>query len=100
MKAISGTLDVDARYEGSISGAFQNLSKIKFKMWFITIHRFFTDSYTQWVNLDLDMSYDFKNIHVSHHLSSNALRSGQAKSKIYGIGTEEWYGGRGREQSL
>ena len=89
MKAISGTLDVDARYEGSISGAFKTSAKIKFKDVVYDHPQVFAQILTpKWVNLDLDMSYDFKDIHVSH-LSLQLPEIGvRVKGKIYGIGTE------------
>ena len=90
MKTISGTLDLDARYEGTISGAFKTSAKIKFKDVVYDHPQVFAYILTpKWVNLGIEVDYDLKEVKVpriSVELPEVGIR---AKGRIYGIGTSE-----------
>ncbi len=90
MKTISGTLDLNARYQGTISGTFKTSARIKFRDVVYDHPRVFAHVLTpKWLNIDLDVDYDLKEIKVTH-LSLELPTIGiKAKVKIYGIGTKE-----------
>ena len=90
MKTISGTLDLNARYQGTLSGAFKTSAKIKFKDVVYDHPQVFAHIFTpKGVNLDLDLDYDLKEIKV-HRISLELPEMRvKAKGKIYGIGTKE-----------
>ncbi|MGA2463906.1 MAG: AsmA-like C-terminal domain-containing protein [Thermodesulfobacteriota bacterium] len=90
MKTISGTLDLNAHYQGDLSGAFKTSAKIKFRDMVYDHPQVFAHILTpKWLNLDLDLDYDLKEIKV-HRISLELPEIGvKAKGKIYGLGTKE-----------
>jgi uncharacterized protein involved in outer membrane biogenesis len=90
MKTISGTLDLNAHYQGTLSGAFKTSAKIKFRDVIYDHPQVFAHVFTpKGVNLDLDLDYDLKEIKV-HRISLELPEMWvKAKGKIYGIGTKE-----------
>jgi uncharacterized protein involved in outer membrane biogenesis len=90
MKTISGTLDLNAHYQGTISGAFKTSAKIKFRDVVYDHPQVFAHILTpKWLNLDLDVDYDLKDIKVPRmSLELPEIRV-RVKGKIYGIGTKE-----------
>ncbi len=90
MKTISGTLDLNAHYQGAISRAFKTSAKIKFRDVVYDHPQVFAHILTpKWLNLDLDVDYDLKEIKVPR-LSLQLPEIGvKVNGKIYGIGTKE-----------
>ena len=90
MRTISGTLDLNAYYQGTLSGAFKTSGKIKFRDVVYDHPQVFADIFTpKGVNLDFDLDYDLKEIKV-HRISLELPEMWvKAKGKIYGIGTKE-----------
>ena len=90
IRTISGTFDLNAHYQGTFAGAFKTSAKIKFRDVVYDHPQVFAQLITpKWVNLDLDMDYDLKEINV-HRMSLELPEIGvKAKGKIYGIGTKE-----------
>ncbi len=90
MKTISGTLDLNAHYQGTISGMFKTSATIKFRDVVYDHPQVFADILTpKWLNINFDLDYDLKEIKVprlSVELPEIELK---AKGKIYGIGTKE-----------
>jgi uncharacterized protein YhdP len=90
MKKISGSLDLDGHYEGALAGTFQASAKMKFRDIVYDHPQVFATILTpKWINLDLDMDYDLKEIMV-HHMSLELPEiKVYGKGKVYGIGTKE-----------
>ena len=90
MKTISGTLDLNARYRGDFSGAFKTSAKIKFRNVVYDHPQVFSYILNpRWVNLDLDVEYDLKDIRVSRFSIELPEIWVKAKGRIYGIGSKE-----------
>ncbi len=90
MKTISGILDLNAHYQGILSGAFKTSAKIKFRDVVYEHPQVFAHTLSpKWLNLDLDVDYDLKEIKVPRlSLELPEIRV-RVKGKIYGIGTKE-----------
>jgi uncharacterized protein YhdP len=90
MKKISGSLDLDGHYEGTLAGKFKATAKMKFRDIVYDHPQVFASILTpKWINLNLNMGYDLKEIMV-HHMSLELPEvSIKAKGKVYGIGTKE-----------
>jgi uncharacterized protein involved in outer membrane biogenesis len=90
MKTISGTLDLNAHYQGDFSGAFKTSAKIKFRDVVYEHPQVFSYVLTpKWVNLDLDVDYDLKDIRVPRISVELPEIEVKGKGRIYGIGTKE-----------
>jgi uncharacterized protein YhdP len=90
MKTISGTLDLNGHYQGNPLGAFRASAKIKFRDVVYDHPQVFAHVLTpQWLNLDLNLDYDLKEIKI-HRISLDLPEiQVKVKGKIYGIGTKE-----------
>ncbi|MEW6374773.1 MAG: AsmA-like C-terminal domain-containing protein [Thermodesulfobacteriota bacterium] len=89
METISGLLDLKAHYQGDFSGAFKTSAKFKFKEVFFDYRKVF--SYIlkpKWVNIDLDMAYDLKDVTVPRISIEMPEIWIKAKGKISAIGSE------------
>ncbi len=90
MKAISGTLDLNAHYQGTISGTFKTSARIKLRDVVYDHPQVFAYILTpKWLNINLDVDYDSKEIKVTHLALELPKLGINAKGKIYGIGTKE-----------
>ncbi len=90
MKTISGTLDLKARYQGDFRGAFKTSARIKFKEVLFDYPKVFSYVMTpKWVNIDLDVNYDLKDIRVPRVFVEMPDIWVKAKGRIYAIGTKE-----------
>jgi uncharacterized protein YhdP len=89
METISGHLDLDAHYQGTLRGPFKASAKIKMKEFLFDYPKVFADPLRPaWMNLDLMVDYDLKNLRI-HQISIELPElSVTAKGKIYGIGSE------------
>ena len=62
---ISGILDLNGRYQGDFSGAFKASAKMKLRDVIFDYPQVFADILTpKWMNLDLDVDYDLKEIKI------------------------------------
>ena len=90
MKTISGTLDLNAHYQGTISGTFKTSARIKFRDVVYDHPQVFAHILTpKWLNIILDVDYDLKEIKVPRLSLELPEIEVKAKGKIYGIGTKE-----------
>jgi len=90
MNALSGILDLNGSYQGSLSKGFKASGKIKFKDLVYDHPRVFAFIHTpKWANLDLEITFDKKVFDVSRFLIELPDIWVKAKGKIYGIGTKE-----------
>jgi uncharacterized protein YhdP len=89
METISGNLDLNAHYQGTIRGPFKASAKIKVKEFLFDYPKVFaTTLRPAWMNMDLMVDYDLKNLRV-HQISIELPEvSVTARGKIYGIGSE------------
>jgi len=90
MKTISGILDLKAHYQGDFSGALKTSAKIKFRNLVYDHPQVF--SYVlnpKWVDLDLDVEYDLKDIRVSRLSIKLPEIWVKAKGRIYAVGSNE-----------
>jgi len=89
MRTISGTLDLNANYEGALAGAFKTSAKIKLRDVIYDHPQVFAQVLTpEWVNLDLDVDYDLKEIRVPRISLELPEISVKVKGRIHGIGTK------------
>lgn len=90
VKNLSGTLDLDAHYEGEARGAFKTSGKIKLSDVLFDHPQVFSYVLTpKWVNVGFDLRYDrqtFEALQFSVELPEIAVRG---KGKVYGIGTNQ-----------
>lgn len=90
VKALSGILDVDAKYDGEGTGALKTSGKIRVREVVYDHPQVFSYVLTpKWVNIDFDVNYDKKEFKVprfSVELPEIAIKG---KGRIYGIGTRE-----------
>jgi uncharacterized protein involved in outer membrane biogenesis len=90
MKTISGTLDLNAHYQGTISGTFKTSARIKFRDVVYDHPQVFAHILIpKWLNIILDVDYDLKEIKVPRLSLELPEIEVKAKGKIYGIGTKE-----------
>lgn len=90
MKTISGTLDLNAHYQGTISGTFKTSARIKFRDVVYDHPQVFAHILTpKWLNIILDVDCDLKEIKVPRLSLELPEIEVKAKGKIYGIGTKE-----------
>ena len=90
MKTISGSLDLTARYQGDLQGAFKASAKIRFKELVFDYPKVF--AYTlepKWMNLDLSVDYDGKDLRVPQLSVELPELRVKAKGRIYEIGSKE-----------
>jgi uncharacterized protein YhdP len=89
MDMVSGELDVAARYQGSLQGAFETSADIRVKDLIFDYPKVFAYVMTpKWMNVGLTIDYDLKDLKVpllSVELPELWVR---AKGKIYDIGSE------------
>lgn len=89
MDMLSGELDVTARYQGNLQGAFETSANIRVKDLIFDYPKVFAYVMTpKWMNVDLAIDYDLKDLKVpllSVELPELWVR---AKGKIYEIGSE------------
>jgi hypothetical protein len=90
MKMISGFLDLEGHYGGTLAGAFNASAKMKLRDIVYDHPQVFTSILTpKEMNLDLDMEYNLEEIKV-HRISLELPEIKLlGKGKIYGIGTKE-----------
>jgi uncharacterized protein involved in outer membrane biogenesis len=90
MKAISGILDVNARYRGDFRGSFKTSAKIKFKELFFDYPQVFSSILKpKWVNLDFEADYDLKDFNIPRFSIQLPELWVKAKGRIYNIGSKE-----------
>ncbi|OGP91291.1 MAG: hypothetical protein A2156_04830 [Deltaproteobacteria bacterium RBG_16_48_10] len=90
MKTISGTLDLNAHYQGNLLGVFKTSAKIKFRDVVYDHPQVFAHVLTpKWLNLDFSLDYNLKEMKI-HQISLDLPEiQVKGKGKIYGIGTKE-----------
>jgi hypothetical protein len=89
MQIISGGLDLNGHYEGTFGGAFKASVKIKSKELLFDYPKVFAYVFRpQWMNLDLMVHYDLKDLKVPQISIELPELSVKAKGRIYGIGSE------------
>lgn len=90
MEMISGTLDLNGNYQGFFSGGFKASAKVKLKQVVFDYPRVFAYVLKpEWMNLDLDVDYDLKDIKVSQFSIELPELWVKGKGKIYAIGSKE-----------
>jgi uncharacterized protein involved in outer membrane biogenesis len=90
MKTISGTLDLNTRYQGDLSGTFKTSAKIKFRDLVYEHPRVFAFTLKpKLMNLNFDADYDLKDFRVSQFSIELPEIKVNGKGKVYGIGTKE-----------
>ncbi len=90
MKTISGTLDLNAHYQGKISGALKGSAKIRLTDVVYDHPKVFAYVLSpNWLNLDLDVDYDLNELKVSNLSLELPEIAVKVSGKIYGIGTKE-----------
>jgi uncharacterized protein involved in outer membrane biogenesis len=90
MKTISGNLDLDAHYQGDFQGTFKASAKLRFKELVFDYPEVF--AYTlepKWMNLDLSVDYDRKDLRVPQLSVELPEVRVKAKGRIYDIGSKE-----------
>jgi hypothetical protein len=90
MKMISGSLDLEGHYRGTLAGAFNASAKMKLRDMVYDHPQVFASILTpKEMNLDLDMEYHLEEIKV-HRISLELPEIKLlGKGRIYGIGTKE-----------
>ena len=89
MKTISGSLDLNAHYQGDFQGAFKASAKIRFKELVFDYPKVF--AYTlkpKWMNLDLAVDYDRKDLRIPQLSIELPEMWVKAKGRIYEIGSK------------
>jgi uncharacterized protein involved in outer membrane biogenesis len=90
MKTISGSLDLNAHYQGDFQGAFKASAKIRFKELVFDYPKVFAYVFKpEWMNLDLAVDYDRKNLRVPQLSVELPELRVKAKGRIYEIGSKE-----------
>jgi uncharacterized protein YhdP len=90
MKTISGSLDLTAHYQGNLQGAFKASAKIRFKELVFDYPKVFAYVFKpEWMNLDLTVDYDRKNLRVPQLSVELPELRVKAKGRIYEIGSKE-----------
>lgn len=89
MKAITGTVDLKANYQGDFSGAFKSSLKFNIKNLSFDYPQVFADLFKpKWVNVELDADFDLKEIRIPKISIDLPEIRVKGKGKIYGIGTQ------------
>ncbi len=89
-RTLSGTFDLRGRYEGAILGAFKTSAKIRFKDLVYDHPQVFAHVLNPgWVNIDLEVDYDLKDIRVPRFSIELPEIWVKAKGRIYAIGSKE-----------
>ena len=90
MERISGVLDLEGHFDGSLSEAFKTSAKIKLRDLVYDHPQVFTGALaSKWVSLDLDLNYDSHELRISRIALGLPEIKVYGKGKIYGIGTTE-----------
>jgi uncharacterized protein YhdP len=90
MRMISGGLDLKGDFQGDFSRGFKTSAKIKWvKMIFDYPQVFSYRLNPEWMNIDLQVDYDLKNIKVPRFSIELPEVSIKGKGKIYAIGSKE-----------
>jgi uncharacterized protein involved in outer membrane biogenesis len=90
MKTISGTLDVNGHFQGDFKGTFKTSVKIKFKDLLFDYPQVFSSVLTpKWVNIDVDVDTDLKNLNIPRFSIELPEIWIKAKARIYDIGSKE-----------
>jgi hypothetical protein len=94
MKTVSGTLELNANYQGDFTGAFKASADIKLKEVVFDYPKVFAYVLTpKWMNISFDVNYDMKDLKVPQISVELPEIRVKGKGKIYEIGT----GGMGLE---
>ncbi len=90
MERIVGELDATVRYQGSLGGRFKASANLKFKDLIFDYPKVFAYAIrSKWMNIELRVDYDQKDLKVSD-LSVQLPELGlKVKGKLYGIGTKQ-----------
>ncbi len=89
MKTVSGTLDLNANYQGDFQGAFKTSAKIKLKELLFDYTQVFSSVLKpKWVNIDFEATYDLKNINIPRFSIELPELWVKAKARIYDIGSK------------
>ena len=90
MKVLSGIFDLKGHYEGAILGTFKTSAKIQVKDLVYDHPQVFADVLKpSWVNIDLEVDYDLRDIRVPRLSIELPQLWVKAKGKIYAIGSNE-----------
>jgi len=90
MKTISGTLDLNAHYQGDFRRTFKTSVKIKFKEFLFDYPQVFSTVLNpKWVNIDFEVDTDFKNLNIPRFSIELPELWIKAKARIYDIGSKE-----------
>jgi len=90
MKTISGTLDLNAHYQGDFKGSFKTSAKIKFKEFLFDYPQVFSSVLQpKWVNIDLKAEYDANDFKIPQFSIELPELWIKAKGRIYNIGSKE-----------
>ena len=90
MRELSGTFDLRGRYEGFILGAFRTSAKMQVKDLVYDHPKVFAHVFKpEWVNIDLEVDYDLKDIRIPHFSVGLPEIWVKAKGRIYAIGSKE-----------
>ena len=90
MKTISGTLDLNAHYQGDFKGTFKTTAKIKLKELLFDYPQVFSSIIQpKWVNIDVKAEYDTKEFMIPQFSIELPELWVKAKGRIYNIGSNE-----------
>ncbi len=90
MKRFEATLDLSGRYQGNFGGPFKVSTRMRFKEVLFDYPQVFAYVVTpKWMNLDLEVGYDSRNLTVPRISLELPEISVKAKGRIYALGTKD-----------
>jgi hypothetical protein len=89
MRSISGTLDLEGRYQGNFSGPFSTTAKVRVKEALFDYPQVFSYLFDpKYVRIDVEAEYDLKNLHVPRFSVKMPEIEVWGKGRLYQIGSE------------
>ncbi len=90
MKAITGTLNLRANYQGDLSGVFKSSLKLNIKNLSFDYPQVFADLLKpKWVKIEVDLDWDRKEIRIPKIFIDLPEIGVKGRGKIYGVGTPD-----------
>jgi hypothetical protein len=88
MKSISGTLDLEGRYQGNFSGPFSTTARVRVKEVLFDYPQVFSYLFKpKYVRIDVEAEYDLKSLHIPR-FSVKMPNGKSGKGRLYQIGSE------------
>ena len=89
MKSISGTLDLEGRYQGNFSGPFSTTARVRVKEVLFDYPQVFSYLFKpKYVRIDVEAEYDLKNLHIPRFSVKMPEIEVRGKGRLYQIGSE------------